>query len=324
MYLIGGEDYVMNKTKTTSDKVLAIVGPTASGKTNVSIQLAKVINAEIISCDSRQIYKYIPIATCAPTQAEQGEVKHYFINELKPEEEFNAGLFARLARERITDIRKKGKRVIITGGSGLYLKALIDGFFEADIKDKTIRENLNLRLEKEGKEKLYEELRKVDPESAEKMGADKPRRVLRALEVFYGTGRKISELQKENVKPDFSCLQIGISYKREVLYSRINERVDAMINNGLLDEIRRIQKKGYHPKTHNSLNTVGVKEVFRFFENEIKRDLMVTLIKQNTRQYAKRQMTWFRKDHRIKWLDMEELQGNVGAVSYILNILLDE
>ncbi len=314
----------MNKTKTTSDKVIAIVGPTASGKTNVSIQLAKIINAEIVSCDSRQIYKYIPIATCAPTQAELGEVKHHFINELKPEEEFNAGLFARLAKERIGEIHRRGKRVVITGGSGLYLKALIDGFFEADIKDKTLRDKLNLRLEKEGKEKMFEELRKVDPESAEKMDAEKPRRVLRALEVFYGTGRRISELQKENVKPDFSCMQIGILYRRDILYNRINERVDGMIINGLLDEIRRIQKKGYHPKTHNSLNTVGIKEVFRFFENEIKRDDMVYQIKQNTRQYAKRQMTWFRKDKRIKWLDMDELQGNVGAVSYILNELLDK
>lgn len=314
----------MNKTKTTSDKVIAIVGPTASGKTNVSIQLAKIINAEIVSCDSRQIYKYIPIATCAPTQAELGEVKHHFINELKPEEEFNAGLFARLAKERIGEIHRRGKRVVITGGSGLYLKALIDGFFEADIKDKTLRDKLNLRLEKEGKEKMFEELRKVDPESAEKMDAEKPRRVLRALEVFYGTGRRISELQKENVKPDFSCMQIGILYGRDILYNRINERVDGMIINGLLDEIRRIQKKGYHPKTHNSLNTVGIKEVFRFFENEIKRDDMVYQIKQNTRQYAKRQMTWFRKDKRIKWLDMDELQGNVGAVSYILNELLDK
>lgn len=314
----------MNKTKTTSAKVLAIVGPTASGKTNVSIQLAKLLNAEIISCDSRQIYQYIPIATCAPTEAELSEVKHYFIGELKPEEEFNAGLYAKLARARISEILKKDRKVIITGGSGLYLKALIDGFFDAVIKDKTIREKLNQRMENEGKEKMYNELKKVDPESAERMDADKQRRVLRALEVFYGTGRRISELQKENVKPDFSSIQVGIMYDREVLYKRINDRVDRMIKDGLLDEVRQLRNKGYHPKTHNSLNTVGIKEVFRFFENEVTKSEMIELIKQNTRQYAKRQMTWFRKDNRIKWLDMAELQGDVGAVSYILNKVLDK
>ncbi len=303
------------------DDVLAIVGPTASGKTSLSIALARIINAEIISCDSRQVYKYIPIATCAPTATELKEAKHYFVNELKPEEEFNAGEFAKKARLRIREIQKRGKNVIIAGGSGLYLKALIDGFFEAEIEDKAIREKLNLALESKGAEYLYKELQKVDPESAEKMDSTKFRRVMRALEVYYGTGKKISELQRENVKPDFKCIQTGINYDREILYSRINKRVDDMLKSGLIDEVMNLQKKGYSYKTHNSLNTVGIKEVFRYLENEITRQEMTEQIKQNTRRYAKRQMTWFNKDKRINWMNMKELGGEIGCISYILSEL---
>lgn len=314
----------MLKDKNKYGDVLAIVGPTASGKTSLSIALAKIIDAEIVSCDSRQVYKYIPIATCAPTQEELKQVKHYFVNELKPEEEFNAGEFSKRARQRIKELQKKGKNAIIVGGSGLYLKALIDGFFEADIEDSSIREKLYVTLEEKGQEYLFRELKKVDPESAEKMDASKVRRVIRALEVFYGTGRRISELQKENVRPDFKCLQAGILFDREVLYTRINNRVDEMLRKGLIDEVRNLQKKGYSYKTHNSLNTVGIKEVFRYLENEFTKEQMADLIKLNTRRYAKRQMTWFNKDKRIKWLEMNELGGEIGSISYILNEILGE
>ncbi|MCE1164570.1 MAG: tRNA (adenosine(37)-N6)-dimethylallyltransferase MiaA [Bacteroidetes bacterium] len=312
----------MNKVKKKSNDVLAIVGPTASGKTSLSIALSKIIDAEIISCDSRQVYKYIPIATCAPTQEELKEAKHHFVNELKPEEEFNAGEFSKRARIKIKEIQKRGKRVIIVGGSGLYLKALIDGFFEIEIKDNTIRDRLNEALEKKGPDSLYKELKKADPESAARMDPSKSRRVIRALEVFYGTGRKISELQNENVKPDFECLQTGILYDRETLYKRINERVNNMIKAGLIDEVRALQKKGYSYRTNNSLNTVGVKEAFRYLEEELTLPEMTELIKQNTRRYAKRQITWFNKDKRINWMDMNELGGEIGQISYIIYNLL--
>jgi tRNA dimethylallyltransferase len=309
----------MKKDQSIQRAVYAIIGPTASGKTSLSLELARLLDAEIINCDSRQIYKHIQIATCAPTKQELKEVKHYFVNELELDEEFSAGEFAKRAKNRIKDIFKRKKKALIVGGSGLYLRALIDGFYEDEISDAEIRAELNHKLESKGREVLYKELMKVDPETAAKMDSGKTRRVIRALEVFYASGKKISDLQVVNVKPDFNTMQAGLMFRRPVLYKRINDRVDMMIKNGLLEEVKKLQEKGYSYKTHNSLNTVGIKEVFMYFEGALSMQEMTDLIKMNSRRYAKRQMTWFRKDKRVKWVNMEELQGNVGAISYILN-----
>ncbi|MDD5362818.1 MAG: tRNA (adenosine(37)-N6)-dimethylallyltransferase MiaA [Ignavibacteria bacterium] len=309
----------MKKDQSIQKAVYAIVGPTASGKTGLSIELARLLDAEIINCDSRQIYKHIQIATCAPTKLELKEIKHYFVNELELDEDFSAGEFAKRAKQKIKDILKRKKKVLIVGGSGLYLKALIEGFYEDEISDAEIRSELNRKLESKGREVLYKELMKVDPETASKMDSGKTRRVIRALEVFYASGKKISDLQKINTKPEFSTIQAGLYYHRPVLYKRINDRVDIMIKNGLLDEVKKLQDKGYSYKTHNSLNTVGIKEVFMHFEGALSLQEMTDMIKMNSRRYAKRQMTWFRKDKHIKWVDMDELQGNIGAISYMLN-----
>ncbi|MCI0474368.1 MAG: tRNA (adenosine(37)-N6)-dimethylallyltransferase MiaA, partial [Ignavibacteria bacterium] len=200
--------------------VFAIVGPTASGKTSVGIEIAKILNAEIISADSRQVYKGISIASAAPTVSEMQGIRHHFVGEISPETDFNAGEFSRLSRERINSILGSGKNALIVGGSGLYIKALIDGFFEAEIDSPQIRKSLYERMEKEGKNALFEELQRVDSESAKTMDATKFRRVIRALEVYHSTGMKISELQKTNDKPDFTTIQAGLLWDRQELYNR--------------------------------------------------------------------------------------------------------
>jgi tRNA dimethylallyltransferase len=285
-------------------KIFVIVGPTASGKTSVGIELAEILNAEIISADSRQVYKGISIASASPSESEMQGIRHHFISEISPETDFNAGEFAKLARERINTLLSNGKNALIVGGSGLYIKALIDGFFEAEIDAPEIRKTLYERMEKEGKPALFEELQTVDPESAKSMDATKFRRVIRALEVYHSTGIKISELQKTNDKPDFTTIQAGLLWDRKELYHRINSRVDKMLSDGLISEIKALLEQNYHYSTHKSLNTVGVKEVMKYLENTLTYDEMVTQIKQNSRRYAKRQMTWFRKDKRINWVDI--------------------
>lgn len=301
-------------------KVFVLLGPTASGKTSLSLSLADKLNAEIISADSRQVYKHIQIATCAPMKEELGKTKHYFVNELELDVEFNAGTFANKSKDIIEDIFKRGKSVLVVGGSGLYIKSLIDGFFDEEIKDINIRAKLNGRLQSEGRDALYSELMSVDPETAVKMDSGKFRRVIRALEVYYATGKKMSELQENNIKPDFESVQVGLTFERDVLYSRINERVVGLIANGLIDEIISLREKGYSPITHNSLNTVGVKEVFRYLNNEISLDEMTESIKQNTRNYAKRQMTWFNADKRIQWVKVSDFADIESCSNHISSL----
>jgi len=290
-------------------KVLAIVGPTASGKTRLSVEIAKLLKGEIVSADSRQIYKHIQISTSYPSTKELRSVKHHFINELELTEEFNAGQFGKEGRELIEDIFSRNKQPVIVGGSGLYVRSLIDGFFEDEIEKKKVREDLYEKLKERGEEFLYAELRRIDSETASKIPKGKIRRVIRALEVYYASGEKMSEFHNKKIEIDFETIQIGLMLDRKYLYRRINERVDEMIENGLLEEIRNLKEIGYDYKTHNSLNTVGIKEVFKYFDGEYDFETMKSLIKQNTRRYAKRQMTWFRKDKRIKWIEVKEDSG---------------
>lgn len=287
-------------------KILVIVGPTASGKTDLAVKIGDLINTEIISADSRQIYKHIPIASSVPSINDREKIVHHFVEEYELESDFNAGEFGKKGRIIIKDILLRNKLPLVAGGSGLYIRSLIDGFFEQEIGDKSIRENLNSELKINGKTYLYNKLIEVDPESAVKMDETKYRRVIRALEVFYSTGKKISEMQLKNIESDIEAVQVGLFCKREYLYERINKRVDNMISNGLLEEVKKLADTGYHYKTYNSLNTVGIKEVFKYFDTEISFNEMVELIKKNTRNYAKRQMTWFWKDKRIKWIEISE------------------
>ncbi len=287
-------------------KALAIVGPTASGKTKLSLIVAEKINGEIISADSRQIYKYMDIGTAKPTLEERKRIKHYFIDELNPDEEFNAGIFGEKGREIIEDIFSRGKIPIIVGGSGLYVKSLIDGFFEGPSADWELREMLYRKAKELGKEAIYEELKRVDPVSAEKIHPNNLKRVIRALEVYYITGKPISQMQME-IKPeiDFKTVQIGLNWDRKKLYKRIEERVDKMIRDGLIEEVKKLRELGFD-KNLNSLQTVGYKEVFDYLDGLISYEQMIYLIKRNSRRYAKRQLTWFRQDKRIIWLNVDE------------------
>lgn len=284
--------------------VLCIIGPTASGKTTLAILVAKSLNGEIISADSRQVYKYLDIGTAKPTKEQRRFVKHYFVDELEPDEVFNAGEFGRRGREIIDAIFRRKKVPIVVGGSGLYVQSLIDGFFRGPSEDSEVRQRLYQRLHEEGAAALLAELAKIDPVSAAKMLPSNTRRIVRALEVYKLTGIPISKLQEERIHIDFTPMLVGLSWDRKVLYERINQRVDEMLGKGFLDEVRGLRELGYS-ETTNALQTVGYQEAFAHLRGEFDYEAMVELMKRNTRRFAKRQLTWFRRDTRIHWLAID-------------------
>jgi tRNA dimethylallyltransferase len=287
-------------------QVLAIVGPTASGKTTLSILLAENLHSEIISADSRQIYKFLNIGTAKPTPEDLRRIPHHFIDVLDPDQEYNAAEYGQQARSKIEELLKRGIQPIIVGGSGLYIRAIIDGFFQGPGKDSEIRESLEQESQKYGAEMLFEKLKRIDPVSAAKMDASKVRRVIRALEVYYTTGKQISDLHSsQETRAPFEVLQYALEWERKTLYERINHRIDEMIENGLVEEVRELKTRGYLSGM-NALNTVGYKETFDFIEGKLTKEEMVRLIKQNSRHFAKRQLTWFRADKRIRWISVNE------------------
>ncbi|MBT8379160.1 MAG: tRNA (adenosine(37)-N6)-dimethylallyltransferase MiaA [Ignavibacteria bacterium] len=286
--------------------VIVIVGPTCSGKTHLSLKLAEYFKSEIISADSRQFYKYLNIGTAKPTEEEQKKVKHHFVNFLEPNEDYNVSKFEVDAEKIINSILNKNKTPIVAGGSGLYIKALIDGIVDAADRDDDYRIELNRKRKEFGNEYLYKELEKVDPETAKKMLPQNWKRVIRALEVYHLTGKPIwKHHQKQKEKSDFKFYQFGLLWNRDTLYKNINARVDKMIEKGLVAEVEDILQSSYK-KNLNALNTVGYKEIIQHLEGDISLVRAVELIKRNTRRYAKRQLTWFRKDKRIEWFELNE------------------
>jgi tRNA dimethylallyltransferase len=296
-------------------RVLVLVGPTCSGKTGVSMHLARQLNGEVISADSRQIYRHLDIGTAKPTPEERGDIPHHFVDSLDPGEDFNAGRFGEEGRRVVSGILNRNKLPIIVGGSGLYVRSLIDGLFDGPGADKEFRDVLEGRLAREGIESLVDELRRVDPVSAERIDPTKPRRVIRALEVHRLTGSPLSQLHAlQEVFIPFESVQFGLAWDRAVLNRRIEARCDAMVASGLLDEVEKLASMGWDD-TLNALNTVGYAEAFALRRGEIPREEFLRLFKQNSRRYAKRQMTWFRRDGRIQWMTMDGTQGleNVAA-----------
>lgn len=315
-------------------KVLTLTGPTASGKTGVSYRIASLVKEKlsarpvIISADSRQVYKNIPIASSYPPENYLREYKHYFVGELDLDQEFNAGEYGKKGREVISAVFSSGKIPIVVGGSGLYISSLIYGLFDYEEaaedksfkeKQRSVRKELEERLKHEGAEKLLDELYKVDETSANKMTNVNSRRIIRALEVYYTTGIPISKLQAKKIDAGFEAVQFALNWERSVLYERINKRVDEMLKTGLVEEIKSLKDKGYNYVDYNSLNTVGVKEVFDYLSGKIDYDRMMELIKQNTRRFAKRQLTWFRKDKNIKWIDVNKKDELESAAQKIYN-----
>ena len=288
---------------------IVLVGPTGVGKTALSVQLADEIPVEIISADSRQIFKYLNIGTAKPSDEILARIPHHFIDMLEPDENYSAGQFGLQAREVIEQIFQREKIPLIVGGSGLYLKALLDGFFEGDVRDERIRNSLERRLEEEGSEPLYNDLVKLDKTAAAKIHPNNGQRIIRALEVCLTADAKFSDLQKKKLPdPDFTVLKFGINKPRSQLYADIDRRVDQMFENGLLAEVVGILERGFE-KNLNSLNSVGYKEVIDYLEGNLDFETCVKLIKQNSRRYAKRQLTWFRADDKIRWFMLDDKMG---------------
>lgn len=284
--------------------VIVIAGPTGSGKTGISLELADELDIEIINADSRQVYRYMDIGTAKPTPEEREKVKHYFVDHVNPDRHFDAGQFGEEGRNVIHDIFRRGKTPVVVGGSGLYIKSLIDGLFTGPKQDEIIRQRLDKRIQEEGINSLLSELKSVDPDSAAKLLPANTHRIIRALEVYYLTSKPITLLQKENkINIDFTPVFFAPDWDRKILYDRINRRTLSMIESGLVDEVKKLLSMGY-TKELKSFQTVGYKEPVEYLEGKIDHDKMINLIQQYSRNYAKRQLTWFRADQRIEWIDM--------------------
>jgi tRNA dimethylallyltransferase len=301
----------MNKT------LIAIVGPTAIGKTSLSIALAKHFQTEIISADSRQFFKEMSIGTAAPTKEEIDQAHHHFINHKSIHDHYSVGDFEKEALKLLENLFEKNDIVIMVGGSGLYLDAVLKGLDDFPDIDSSIREALNSRLTSEGLEVLQNELKHLDKKAFESISIDNPHRVIRALEVSIGTGKPYSSYltRKQKSRP-FNTMTVGLTADRSIVYDRINTRVDIMMDKGLLEEV-----KALHPYKHlNSLNTVGYKELFRYLEGQYDLETAVSEIKKNTRRFAKRQLTWWRKNEAILWFDYQtDLEFIIKALNQKLN-----
>ncbi len=282
-------------------QVIVIVGPTCSGKSGLALSLARKLNSEIISADSRQVYKLLNIGTAKPSISEMNSVKHHLVDFLLPDEPYNAGKFELDAINIIHNIFNKNKMPVVAGGSGLYIKALIDGIIQTADTDEEYRKELLQMKNKKGIDYLYSLLLQKDPEAANSMLPQNWKRVIRALEVFRLTGNSIVKIHKQYKRNlELKFIQIGLSWDRKILYKNIEQRVDDMIKNGLVDEVETILNKGYSENL-NSLNTVGYKEIISYLNNHLSFQRAVELIKRNTRRFAKRQITWFKADKRINW-----------------------
>ena len=285
-------------TMSGKKRLIVIVGATGSGKTDLSIAVAEHFAAPIISTDSRQFYRGMAIGTAQPTREQMSRVEHHLVDCLDVSEEFNCGAYERVALERLAELFAKHDTVVAVGGSGLYIKALCEGMDDLPNAEPALREELLRRLETEGLEPLVEQLRELDEVYYHEVDRCNPQRVLRAVEVCLTTGKPYSSFRKGGTKQrDFDIVKVGIDYPREELYDRINRRVDMMMEAGLETEARAML-----PHRHlNALQTVGFSELFDYFDGTITKEEAVELIKRNSRRYAKRQMTWFRRDKDIKW-----------------------
>jgi tRNA dimethylallyltransferase len=275
--------------------IIIIEGATATGKTALALKLAQMLNTEIISADSRQVYKYLNIGTAKPTQKELDEVKHHLIDIIKPDETFNAGLFSKKSDLIIRKLHKQGKIPIISGGTGLYVKALLDGLFKGDAYDSHIRQMLETQYTDYGIDLLYAELREVDTVTAERLSKNDKQRILRALEVYRTTGKPISQhWERQQTKSLYLPFRILLDEERDSIYKRIDARINAMVNAGLIEEISAILQYGYK-WTDPGFNSVGYKEFKPYIEQGNGLSDCIKLAQQHTRNYAKRQATWYRK-----------------------------
>ncbi|MBY6050258.1 tRNA (adenosine(37)-N6)-dimethylallyltransferase MiaA [Cytobacillus firmus] len=288
------------------EKLAVLIGPTAVGKTKLSILLAKRFNAEIISGDSMQIYKSMDIGTAKIKEEEMEGIPHHLIDIKNPEDPFSAAEFQKLVRSKITEVTSRGKLPMIVGGTGLYIQSVIYDYQFSDApSDEEFRKTLEERAEREGNNVIYEELLEIDPESAEKIHPNNIRRVIRALEIHHCTGKTMSQYQeKQNPELLYDMALIGLTMDRETLYDRINQRVDIMMQEGLLEEVRSLYDQGL--KDCQSIQAIGYKELYDYFNGRVSFEDAVENLKQNSRRYAKRQLTWFRNKMNVEWFDMSD------------------
>lgn len=292
--------------------LICVVGATAIGKTSLAVKLAQAFSTEIISADSRQFFKEMTIGTAVPSKQELSAAPHHFIQNKSIFEAYSVGDFERDAIALLENLFKKNQIVIMVGGSGLYVDAVVKGLDNFPKVPSEIREQLNLELNEKGLEALQNELRNADPVYFEKVDIQNPHRVIRALEIYRATGKPYSSfLKKENIQRDFNTLFIGLTVNREIIYERINHRVDTMIKEGLIDEAKSL----FQYKEENALQTVGYRELFEYFEGKISLEEAILEIKKNTRRFAKRQNTWFKKNEAIHWFDYDT------EVSEIINFI---
>ncbi len=290
--------------RLNTKKVIFIVGPTAIGKTALSIKLAKKFNTDIISCDSRQFYKELKIGTSPPNACELSQVKHHFIHNISIKKDYNAGMYEIDAINQIKKLHKTKDIIIVVGGSGLYVNAICRGFDKIPNISKQTRTEVKTKYHKNGLIWLQKKVKSIDPILYNEYENNNPQRLLRVLEVFQETGKSISAFRSKRIKKrPFDIIKIGLNIDRNILYEHINKRVDKMIKEGLVEEVKSLVNEQYR----NALQTVGYKEIFSFLNNECTLQQSIEDIKKNTRRFAKRQITWFKKEENIKWYKPDQI-----------------
>ncbi|OQY52291.1 MAG: tRNA (adenosine(37)-N6)-dimethylallyltransferase MiaA [Desulfobacteraceae bacterium 4572_88] len=305
---------------TQKPKVIVICGPTGIGKTSVAISLAKTFNGEIISADSMQIYRHMDIGTAKPTPAEQGSVPHHLIDVADPDEAFDAVRFAAMAREKIMSLHQQNIPAFVAGGTGFYIKALIHGLFPGKSSDTDIRRRLKAELDSKGTDFLYQQLCACDPATAERLHPNDSFRIIRAIEVYESTGKRMSECHHTHGFSDAwsDTLKIGLCMDRKAIYERINQRSDTMIAEGLEAEVRKLLDMGYTADLR-PMQSIGYRHMAGFIGGHLSWEEMVRTLKRDTRRYAKRQMTWFRADSEIVWKEAEQFTDIPCLVDHHLN-----
>lgn len=299
-----------------SPTLIVIAGPTASGKTAAAIEVARHFGTVVVSADSRQFYREMSVGTAKPNADELAAVQHYFIDTLSITEHYTAGNYEKQALDLVDELFKTRNVVVLAGGSGLFIKAVCEGFDEFPDIDPQIRQQLKRELETHGLPYLQEKLKAADPDYYAEADINNPQRVARALEVFEGTGKPFSSFRRSAInKRPFRILKFGLDLPREALYHRINTRVDIMVEQGLIEEVKSLLPY----RQLNALNTVGYTELFDYFEGKTDLSAAIGLIKQNTRRFAKRQMTWFGKDKDIAWIDAKDGNAAVEIIKRLSN-----
>ena len=297
---------IANMMSSINKNLIIILGPTAIGKTALAIKIAQELNTEILSSDSRQFYKELSIGTATPSLKELEKIKHHFIQHISVKEKYNIGKFEKEALSKIKDLFKNKDNIVMVGGSGLYIDAICKGIDKIPEIPLDIRQKINSEFEEKGLEWLQNKVQEIDPEYFQYVDKKNPQRLIRAVEIFTGTSKKLSSLQKKkNKKRDFNIIKIGVKMERDLLYNRINNRVDKMIENGLIDEVKSLISY----RKYNALNTVGYKELFDYIDGVNNLENSISMIKQNTRRLAKRQITWFKKDKEISWFNKNEFNS---------------